>query len=97
MLTDNTKPLNKFLVYQYDLSGKTALHFAVRNNDIQMIQILLKFKSNSMKQDFLGKTPIHEAVRDTNFEVLQILITDPTMASFRYMYWHRSIYLCKER
>ena len=45
-----------------DSSGETALHAAVRQEQLEIIDVLLAAKANVNVQNVHGRTPLHEAV-----------------------------------
>jgi outer membrane protein OmpA-like peptidoglycan-associated protein len=57
-----------------DLIKESALHDAVRANDIKRVQLLVKNKSNVNLKDTYGYTPLHIAVRLNQIEIATYLI-----------------------
>ncbi|WP_422133281.1 ankyrin repeat domain-containing protein [Endozoicomonas sp. ALD040] len=57
-----------------DDQGNTSLHYAIQNNDIDMIEILLKNGAGINIQNSLGYTPLHFAVQLENKEVVGCLM-----------------------
>ncbi|WOG29821.1 ankyrin repeat domain-containing protein [Endozoicomonas sp. 8E] len=57
-----------------DDQGNTSLHYAIQNNDIEMIKILLKNGAGINIQNSLGYTPLHFAVLLENKKVVGCLM-----------------------
>ncbi|XP_067135860.1 ankyrin repeat domain-containing protein 39-like [Centruroides vittatus] len=65
-----------------DSSGYTALHYAARNNQLQVCKLLLKSGANPNAQTPGGATPLHRAAFKGNYEIVQLLLQsdgDPTI------------------
>ncbi|XP_051901330.1 NF-kappa-B inhibitor zeta-like [Pristis pectinata] len=56
-----------------DISGKTALHYAVERNKPLIVLDLLSLGANVCVQDHFGKTPLHICVEDCLISVLQVI------------------------
>ncbi len=57
-----------------DFLSESALHDAVRANDLELVQFLVKQGIEKNRQDQYGYTPLHLAVRLHNFEITKYLI-----------------------
>ncbi|WP_422137647.1 ankyrin repeat domain-containing protein [Endozoicomonas sp. ALC020] len=57
-----------------DDQGNTSLHYAIQNNDIKMIAILLSKGADINIMNRLGYTPLHFAVQLENQEAIKLLI-----------------------
>jgi hypothetical protein len=54
--------------------GENALHVAVRWNDTEAVQLLIKEGININQPGDLGHTPLHEACSSGNMEIVKILV-----------------------
>lgn len=50
------------------------MHWAVENNDIQMVDLLLSFKADFDHPDWDGLTPLYYAIEFCDLEMVQKLI-----------------------
>ena len=57
-----------------DHQGKTALHFAVANGNISIVNVLLSHGSNIDAQDHEGKTPLYYSVENNHVPITDLLI-----------------------
>lgn len=55
-------------------SGETVLHHAVLNNNLPIIQILLKYEANINAKNRDGKTPLYFAIECNNIKISQFLL-----------------------
>lgn len=62
--------------YQDPDTGKTPLHEAIINKNLQIVQLLLKNKSDQFVANKFGNTPLHEAVIANSLPMVQELIND---------------------
>ena len=70
--------LRAFLVdiNAHDDQGNTSLHYAIQNNDLEMIKILLSEGADINRINTLGYTPLHLAVQLQNVEVAEYLLDE---------------------
>jgi tyrosine-protein kinase len=61
------------LVKYRDRAGRTCLHLAVLSGNNQLVDLLLKMKSDSRLRDCDGCSPVHLAARNNNVEAVIIL------------------------
>lgn len=54
--------------------GETALKFAVANNNISAVKLLLAAKASIDPRDFNGETPLHAAAARGNVEMVSLLL-----------------------
>lgn len=54
--------------------GFAPIHFAVRNNHVGLIRLLINKGININIQSFSGATPLHESARTGNMEVMRLLL-----------------------
>lgn len=52
----------------------TALHLAILNNDLNMVELLLKKGASLIIQNFEGMTPLHLAVKSENIDIVKLLL-----------------------
>ena len=68
MITKNTD------VKERNLEGKTALHFASRSGDLELVSILIEKGAEVDSQDRGNRTPLIDAIEGKNVLVIQKLI-----------------------
>lgn len=64
-------------LYQKDPAGSTALHLAVRNGNLDLVQILLYFDTENRLLNSTGEngwTCLHEAISRRNLEMFRFLV-----------------------
>ena len=71
--------LSSIIDKQYGLTGATPLHSAVRNEELELIRLLVQYGANITGNDRLGRTPL-ELARNCRFsgkrdEIIQMLQT----------------------
>jgi ankyrin repeat protein len=71
LLNDILNELHIDSVIKY---GMTALHFAVKNHNIQIINFLLSRGADANVCDENGISPLHLAAADGNLEIASILL-----------------------
>lgn len=59
-------------MYDYDYSGKTALHWAIQKELIDMIKFLLEKNSNINAMDIAKRTPLHFAAKQNNLTLSKV-------------------------
>ena len=78
----------------YEATGMTALHFAVRTNQLGVVQILIDRGANVNTTDGLGRTALHYCVRTREVGCLQLLLerhADTSLRDLKGMtVWHRA-------
>ena len=57
-----------------DADGRTALHYAARNEDASVIDLLLRYGADPNTTDFTGNTPLHLAARNRTYMVVETLV-----------------------
>jgi len=72
-LSRNTRQIKNLVDFQ-NKDGRTPLHFAAQENDINTTRLLLSVGANLNIADFQGWTPLHIAVQNNDFEIVQLLI-----------------------
>ena len=65
---------NKATLVSNDFLTESALHDAVRSNDLELVKFLIKQGINKNTQDKYGYTPLHLAVRLHNYPITKYLI-----------------------
>ena len=58
----------------FDWIGATALHVAIKNEDLKLAELLIDYNSNVDAKDLLGRTPIFFAVSNSNYEMVRLLL-----------------------
>lgn len=66
-----------------DFSGETALHMAVRFNDMDALRLLIQNNANPNIKDKEGKMPIHKAALNGSFESIKELIKNGAKVSVK--------------
>lgn len=64
------------IIHQVDQYGSTALHYAVKNNDISTTQILLGNGADIHKTDRFGNNSIDIAIKNKNTDALSHLLRE---------------------
>jgi ankyrin repeat protein len=57
-----------------DEGGRTGLHIAATNGNIQIVAILIKGGATVNQRDGLGETPLHYAAEHDHVEILKLLL-----------------------
>lgn len=75
---------NGYSLNIFDESGLTPLHIAAKNNNIEMMILLLKAGAdvNAHDTEKIGNTPLREVAGNCSYEVAKVLIdagADPTI------------------
>lgn len=58
---------------EYIYSGQTFLHKAVKQSNIEALEILLMYKADPCMYDTLGRLPIHYAIITKNIDIILLL------------------------
>lgn len=70
--------LRALLLTNYDVNylirGQAPLHFAIKDQNLNMIKILIKYKANLEFKDKFKETALNSAVRTGNIEVIKYLL-----------------------
>lgn len=74
LIISNLKANDKAELKAQDFTDQNVLHDAVRANDFEMVQYLVKQGININKQDEYGYTPLHLAVRLNQLNITSYLI-----------------------
>ncbi len=73
--------INPGEINQQNIGGATAFHIAVRNNNIEIVKILLKFNIDINVIDNEGYTPLMRAVAYENSEIAEMILQrNPNLA-----------------
>ncbi|XP_044726605.1 putative ankyrin repeat protein RF_0381 isoform X3 [Chrysoperla carnea] len=73
LLTSGSEVNSK--TYNYKNSSNTPLHFAVINDDIEIIKMLLVRGANINTQNRFGQTPLHKAIENNDqVEIIELLL-----------------------
>ena len=60
----------------YDDSGMAPLHIAVKNNEAELVGLLLEYGADPNKRDMNGNTPIVRAVEQNNPKIVLLLLEE---------------------
>lgn len=63
-----------FDVNKSNYSRYTPMHRAVKDENIQLVQLLLNSHADVNKRDNLGKTPLHISVDQSSYKIIKLLI-----------------------
>ena len=66
---------NKFLVYDFDYTGKTALHWATIRGNYTIMELLLQHHADIDAKDLLRRTPLHYAAMHNDITSIKILLS----------------------
>jgi hypothetical protein len=66
---------NKFLVYDYDYTGKTALHWATIRSNYSIMELLLQYHTDVDAKDLLSRTPLHYAALHNDITSIKLLLS----------------------
>ena len=89
--------IEKYLVYQFDKTGLTPLHWAVNKSSKQMCHLLLKNKSQINKLDHFGRTPLYIATKKGDIGMIKLLLSFKAIPNIKSTKTSIScINLCKE-
>ena len=67
-------PLTQYQNFQTSYMGHTPISYAVKNENLRMIQVLARLVKNLNSPDIGGYTPIHWAAFNGNLQIMAILI-----------------------
>jgi len=81
LIISNLKANEKAELKAQDFTDQNVLHDAVRANDFEMVQYLVKQGININKQDEYGYTPLHLAVRLNQFNITSYLIDNKAVVN----------------
>jgi ankyrin repeat protein len=73
ILTKHTNPND---LNQKNSEGNTAIHFAVENNDVEILKYLISNKAEINVVNNLGHSPLYKAVTLGNVEIVGILLKE---------------------
>ena len=71
MIKKNPKIINSIEKFNSSL-----LHLSIRQNDVNMTKMLIKYKINTNNQDVGGASPLHIAARGNMVKIISILLED---------------------
>lgn len=66
---------NRFLIYQIDTFGRTALHRAVQQSCTSMVLLLLSFSPSISCCDFAGRAPLSYSLLQGTTEISKLLLS----------------------
>ena len=66
---------DKFIIYEYDTSDQTALHWAAKRDYQDIVKLLIDNGSDINKPDFLGRTPLFFAAKNNLLRVVKALLS----------------------
>ncbi len=65
---------NRFLVYDFDYVGRTALHVAARKNHVEVMKELLGRLADPNATDISGRTPLYVAAKYASITAVKLLL-----------------------
>lgn len=65
---------DRFLVYEYDDSKQTPLHWAAWRGQVEVIKALIAKRSNINARDLIGRTPLFHASKMNNIGGVKALL-----------------------
>lgn len=65
--------ISPYLVFEFDEFRQTALHWAVRQNHLNCVKILLESKAIVDSLDILGRPPMYYAIKAQNLALVRLL------------------------
>jgi ankyrin repeat protein len=68
-LVEKMLEADKYLVYEYDPSFMTALHWSCVRNCRAVALLLLRYGADPDAQDMIGRTPLFLALLHTNNDI----------------------------
>jgi ankyrin repeat protein len=80
---DQQPPFRNLIPTRERHYGKTPLHYASQNGDLNVATLLLAAKSDVKLQDAVGFTPLHWAVVTENFEMTELLLDNGSDAEIK--------------
>jgi ankyrin repeat protein/WD40 repeat protein len=95
LIDSGANPNIKSSGFNYKYPEFSILHFAVKNNLIDRIKILLSSKKlNINTQNYHGETPLHFAVQSKNTEVIKLLLKSGADVNIQDRYYQSPIFYC---
>ncbi len=73
---------NKYLVYDFDYVGRTALHIAARRSNVEVIRELLDRLADPNASDISGRTPLYVAAKHASITAVKLLLVNKANPSF---------------
>ena len=64
----------KYLIYEFDDTRQTPLHWAAIRGQHEVASILIEKKANINAKDIIGRTPLYNAAKMNNVKVVKILL-----------------------
>ena len=77
--------------------GFTPLHWAVKNGDVEMVNVLLKYNPNINQQDYFLRSPLYLAVKYGRVKMVQLLLVNKANASIRSIANVSSLDVCNKK
>ncbi len=65
---------DRFIVYEFDHVGETALHWAAKRNMPHVIKLLFKYGAFANQKDLGGRTPLFLATKHGNLKAVKALL-----------------------
>eukprot|EP01016_Furgasonia_blochmanni_P004445 TRINITY_DN11729_c0_g1_i4.p1 TRINITY_DN11729_c0_g1~~TRINITY_DN11729_c0_g1_i4.p1 ORF type:complete len:636 (+),score=71.87 TRINITY_DN11729_c0_g1_i4:81-1988(+) len=87
---------NRYYVFDYDHIEQTALHWASKRGDVEIVRMLLEHGANVNSTDLTEKNALHYAIREGHVEVVKCLlyaraspwgIAKELLSSFKILYY----------
>jgi ankyrin repeat protein len=85
------------LIFFKKETNLTPLHWSVKMQNLEIVELLLDFGADPNKQDFEGATPLHTAGLGNNIEIVKILIASGGNAGIRNEFGTKASELIKKQ
>ena len=66
---------NKWLVYDFDHIGQTALIWACKRNNYKMVKFLVEKNSDVNQEDIASRTALYYAIKNQNNKIFTVRIS----------------------
>lgn len=85
------------VINSQDPQGFTCLHYAAREGNLKIVDLLLKYNANPNIKNFKGQTALHLAVSNGYFDISKMLIKSGADLKITDKSGNSAIHLCSEK